>query len=93
MSRVTTNAVEVPDAGSAWITRTASDAQKVLLMARLFRGHLERARAAVAHDFPHWDEARRAVEVAARVSGRDPAVIAAARRRYGVDDDGAERAD
>lgn len=83
MRRTTPQAIEVPDAGTRWITQTASDEQKFLLMARLYRGHLQRVHEAVAHDYPDWTERRRQIEVPARVSGRDPQVIAAARRRYG----------
>lgn len=75
--------LEIPDAGAPnWIINTASYEQKLLLMARLWRGHLQRVRAAVARDHPGWCESRRQVEVARRVSGNDPAVIAAARQRY-----------
>ena len=85
MAHAASKVIEVPDATSRWITRNASDEQKVQLMARLYRGHLQRIREAVAHDHPDWDEARRHIEVAARVSGHDPTVIAAARRFGKVD--------
>lgn len=51
----------------------------MLLMARLYRGHLERIREAVTHDYPEWDDQRRRIEVASRISDGDPDVIAAAR--------------
>ena len=81
MRRVRPQDIEVPDAGAMWIARTATDSQKFALLARLWRGHLERVRASVAQDHPDWDAARQAVEVAAIVSDRDPDVIEAARQR------------
>ena len=80
MSRITPSAVELPDAGSAWITRTATDEQKILLMARLYRGQLERIRASVEAEHPAWTEQERRVEVAARISNKNPEVVEAARQ-------------